>query len=392
MRDDWSICEYQLSYSAQEYQGVPILFIVTFFMENENIVNKEENRIDNVILLREGKFNGSTFSASRLKRIYDKYMNDQEDTGYKPTIFIDHHDFKPNEEDKGAVGIIENLKFEEGKIFASLKGTTDGFLDLFKRYPYSSVELANNELIGLALLGSLPPAVKRQPIMLSKNLSVFINHNHNFMDNFTKLLEEVKQKEKITLSDMDKLNGAILMLSDEDQKLAKEDMADIKVFKEESTPTTNDPSTPSDPKEDGDDGDDDGPQEDARLARERDVEFKKLEREVTVMKLSKSFEEKFVLSKDRNIGFGVLPEDSEEVVNFLSCFSADDQAEFLKIVKLFKTVDFSTTGHSDTKETFNNECEETRIEILSKAREMHKKEPNLSVQDHLNAIYATKGI
>jgi len=152
-----------------------------------------------------------------------------------------------------AAGWITSLKVEDGRLLASVRWTPAGAEAIKnKEFKYISAEFSflyeddetgeetKNVLLGAGLT-NIPFVSDLETIKLAKD-SVADNHERqifhflNPMEKFQKFLESFAEK-KLSQAEFSQIQGAFLMLSDEDQKETKDSVDDLEKKIEEETPT-----------------------------------------------------------------------------------------------------------------------------------------------------------
>jgi len=125
-----------------------------------------KNSIEKTELVREGIFNGAKISSKLLKDWVKDFEQNAKD-GYFPTVHIGHT--LGEDDTKPAEGFITKMWLEGKRLYASIAGIGEDFVERVRRYPYRSIEATKDRLRSLALLGATPPAVKTAPVLLSES-------------------------------------------------------------------------------------------------------------------------------------------------------------------------------------------------------------------------------
>lgn len=156
-------------------------------------------------------------------------------SGYLPTVFLGHND---TADEKPAIGRLDNLRLIGNKIYADIIRIKNTLKDkIINEYPNRSVEIINNVISGLALLGSNSPYFKLRPFF-TENINaitffgeqvktIIINHNLRTMSEDTKVTEgeelQTEEEEKVEESKEEKIEEVVLPVEEttEMQELAK---------------------------------------------------------------------------------------------------------------------------------------------------------------------------
>lgn len=130
----------------------------------------------------------------------------KEKSGYLPTVFLGHND---DNTEKPAIGRLDNLRLIGNKIYADIIRIKNELKEkIINEYPNRSVEIINNAISGLALLGSNSPYFKLRPFFTEdinaitffgeNNKTIIINHNLRTMAENEKVIEgeELQTEEK----------------------------------------------------------------------------------------------------------------------------------------------------------------------------------------------------
>lgn len=183
--------------------------------ENKGIVKGLE-------VMRVGKWNNTDITEKHLKNWENTFKKMYEENSYMPPIHIGHNNY--SDDTKPADGLINNLYVVGKSIYADIVGIVDDFLDKIRPYPYRSVEVNDNRLFSVALLGATTAAVPFEPLLFNHSDKIFISFfNFNYMS-FETYLNEIKQQEKIEFADVAVLKKLFNRLSEEEQSKFQEEV------------------------------------------------------------------------------------------------------------------------------------------------------------------------
>ena len=249
--------------------------------------------------------------------------------------------------------------------------------ELAPQYPHCDTGiLVSNVFIGAALTNT--PALKRQqPLALSEQDKAFILNSSMFK----KYIEDLKTREKLSVSDISFARTLLSDVASEDADTAKAEVDDLEKKQQEQADAEAKAA------------------EDAKKAQEAEVEkakadeaaklseqtktvsldeYNKVKQELEVKNLTEDVTKTLVLSdKNKDVAFGFLDEDVAGVVSFMQTLNETQRASFKAIVAKVKSVDFSTRGGSaDKTVTLSGDTED---QILQLADKLMSEDKSLSV-------------
>lgn len=283
-----------------------------------------------------------------------------------------------------AAGWVKDLYVQDEKLMARIEWTEMGQEKIIKKlFRFVSAEFASkfphhengslikDVFIGLALTNT--PALKAQEaLMLSEEIGLIYKKKRMFQT----FLEEMKKREIVSLADKELMRSLLATLSEEEQEAVAVEVAEVEAKPEEAEPAeepaeepTEEPATEDEPAEE--------PEEepapaDTTLA-EKDAEIVALKEELAEkqkaieLKEVTADAEQFMLSEDTKVGFPVASQ--EKLVGFMLKLSAEDRAEFVKLMGSIEALEMGAIGGDGVKKEVV-EAEKLQDALVARTEEL----------------------
>ena len=291
-----------------------------------------------------------------------------------------------------AAGWVTKLFRDGDVLFAEVEWTPLGIEKIqAKQYRFTSSELAleyphattgekvKNVFTGVALTNV--PAIKgMQPVTLSTN---YLNFNKIEMEKTKKLFGELLEKTEVTNADLEALKKCA-----EEEGVEVGDM--MAQLEEKNKKEAGAPNLSTDAKQESLTEKEMAIRlselEKQHLAEKQ--ENQKLREKIRLSELSEKVENNVALSENTQIGFN--PQDSQEVVAFLSTLNDPQVETFLSLFKKIKYVDFSVKGSTKAGDATKDEAAKIE-ELNAKAKEIALKD-NRDLSEVLSELIIEAGL
>ena len=229
------------------------------------------------------------------------HLQERENSGYLPTVFIGHNDGRSEKE---VVGFFDNLRLVGNKVYVDFIKLFKEKYEEIKKYPYRSMEVLWGRIAWIALLWSNPPYFKNAPIIYTE------------WELIPCLQEEAPPENEDTLYS----NSFTMELT----QFEEEKVALLKQFEEEK----------------------------ATLSKQFEEEKAKYSAKLAEFQAEKLYSSiysevsKFELSEDKKVGF-TSKDQIEKCAKFACTLSEEGRAMFYEILDSMKSVDLTVYTQSE---------------------------------------------